>query len=139
MLLMPDRRAPEERRSPPKIPEQLERQRERRESDDRRECARVACRLWVRELEEGALFEPHDGDVSLFGVGWSSPASPVGRRVEVKFRLPGRPQEFRSKGTIVGLRKAASGIARHVRLDEMDAWSELELARFIEGVMAAST
>ena len=68
--------------------------------DDRRDSARVAIRLMVRDLELGGSFEERSGNLALGGVYFTEGHPPVGNRVELRFFLPGTHDEVRATGEV---------------------------------------
>lgn len=101
--------------------------------DERRDSPRVPLRIWVRDLAEGGSFEERDGELALGGLFWSGRHPPSGRRVDVRFRLPGHPKEMRAHGEIIQLSPQPGGtVGFHVRFVDLDLSTELALARFLD-------
>ncbi len=100
---------------------------------DRRDSPRVAMKFLVREKGEEGAYEERDGDLSLGGIHWVGKTAPLGKDVEVRFRLPGVAREIRTDGEIIRLSSTeGKQIGFHVRFTELDLPDELSIARFLD-------
>ena len=100
--------------------------------DDRRDSLRVPIRLMVREAALGGSFDEHAGNLSLGGVYFTEGYPPFGRRVELRFVLPGGPTEIRAEGDIVRVSRAGGTFGAHVRFQGLPLDSELAIARYLD-------
>ena len=100
--------------------------------DDRRDSARVAIRLMVRDLELGGSFEERSGNLALGGVYFTEGHPPVGNRVELRFFLPGTHDEVRATGEVVRVTREGAAFGAHVRFEDLPLETELAIARFLE-------
>jgi hypothetical protein len=101
-------------------------------ASERRDSPRVPMTFLVRILEEGSPYEEHDGDLALGGIHWKTKQAPVGKGVEVRFRLPGVPKEIRAPGEIIKLSNQGKDVGLHVRFTELDVLDELAIAKFLD-------
>lgn len=99
---------------------------------DRRESPRVPMRFLVRDIAGGGTYEERDGDLSLGGIYWKGSSPPMGKDVDIRFRLPGVPVEIRAKGEIIRLTNRGGGIDFHLRFTRLDVQDELTIARYVE-------
>ena len=100
--------------------------------DDRRDSQRIPIRLMVREAALGGSFDEHAGNLSLGGVYFTEGYPPFGRRVELRFVLPGGPTEIRAEGEIVRVSHAEGSFGAHVRFQALPLDSELAIARYLD-------
>ncbi len=128
---MSERRMADRRSSTNTPEEKLSRARERR-MGERRDSPRLPMSFLVRDQSEDGPWEEREGDLSIGGIHWLGKTSPIGQKVEVRFRLPGVPKELRAKGEIIRLSEGGKGIGFHVRFTELDVESELAVARYID-------
>ena len=69
--------------------------------DDRRDSPRVPMTFLVRDADhDEGEWEEREGDLSLGGISWHGKTAPLGREVDVRFRLPGVARELRARGEI---------------------------------------
>jgi hypothetical protein len=120
----------------PKVPDpttsqmnQLEELRERLKSD-RRESPRVPMRFLVRDVDEGGSFADAEGDLAVGGIHWRGRYPPVGKKFEVRFRLPGVDKEIRTKAEVIRARD--EGKELHLKFSQLDFHSELAIAKFLD-------
>jgi hypothetical protein len=67
--------------------------------EDRRESPRVPMSFLVRDADhDAAEWEERSGDLGLGGISWRGKTAPLGREVDVRFRLPGVSRELRARG-----------------------------------------
>ena len=89
-------------------------------------------RFLLRDIAEGGSYEEREGDLSLGGIFWKGSSPPMGKDVEIRFRLPGVPVEIRAKGEIIRLANRGGGIDFHLRFTRLDVQDELAIARYVE-------
>ncbi len=99
---------------------------------DRRDSPRVPMKFLVREKEEEGSWDERDGDLSLGGIHWMGKTPPLGKDVEVRFRLPGVAREIRAVGEIIRLSSEGKEIGFHVRFIDLELANELAIARFLD-------
>jgi hypothetical protein len=102
-------------------------------SSDRRDSARVALPLLVREVELGGSFEEHAGNLSLGGAYLEALHPPQGDRLEVRFLLPGRPDEIRALAEVLRVTREGERFGLHLRFIDLSLEDELAVARFLQG------
>jgi hypothetical protein len=66
------------------------------------------------------------------GIWWQGRDPPLGRKVEVRFRLPGVPREITAAGEIIKLSESGRQLGFHMRFTELDVQHELEIAKYIQ-------
>lgn len=103
-----------------------------RRIEERRDSQRVPMAFLVREVGSKGAYEERQGDLSLGGIYWRGLTPPRGKRVEVRFRLPGIPREVKAEGEIIQLEQNGGRLGFHVRFTELDLESELGIARFLD-------
>lgn len=101
-------------------------------ADDRRDSPRIPVKLGVRQLDAGGSYEDKDGDVGVGGAYFVDRHLPVGRRVQLRFSLPGRPQEIRCNGEILRISEEPGKFGAHVQFVDLPADAELAIAKFID-------
>jgi uncharacterized protein (TIGR02266 family) len=100
---------------------------------DRRDSPRVPMKILVRQVELGGSFEERVGDIGLGGAFFEERTLPVGRRVELRFRLPGREHEVRCQGEVLRVsREPEERPGAHVKFLDLPTDIELAIARFID-------
>ena len=99
---------------------------------ERRDSARVPIQLLVRELAIGGSFEPRAGNLGIGGVYFESYHPPVGSRLELRFLVPGAPEELRVAGEVVRVSREGSRFGAHVKFVEIPLDAELAIARFLQ-------
>lgn len=98
---------------------------------DRRDSPRVPLKFFVSQVEAGA-FEEKAGDLGIGGVYFEDPMVPVGKKVQLRFTLPGRPQEIRCEGEIIRVSEQEGRQGAHVKFGELATEDELAIARFLD-------
>lgn len=99
---------------------------------DRRDSPRIPMKILVRQVELGGSFEERAGDIGVGGAFFEERTLPVGRRVELRFRLPGREHEVRCQGEVLRLSRQPERPGAHVRFLDLPTDIELAIARFID-------
>jgi hypothetical protein len=99
---------------------------------DRRDSQRVPIHLLVRDAALGGSFEPYQGNLALGGVYYANLHPPAGSRVELRFLLPGVPDEIRATGEVLRVSQDGERFGAHVRFAEIPLDSELAIARFLQ-------
>jgi uncharacterized protein (TIGR02266 family) len=132
-----DRRAPgrdrraksaaaKEKEAPAKV---ALRKRERR-MGDRRESPRLPIKVWVKNT--GGTFEEVEGDISVGGMHFLNKLPIKGKRIDLRFKLPGREAEVRVSGEVVQVSAKGDKHGAHVKFTDLDIDTELAIARFID-------
>lgn len=104
--------------------------------DDRRDSPRVPMTFLVRDADhEEGEWEERTGDLSLGGISWRGKTAPLGREVDVRFRLPGVNRELRARGEIIRLKAQDSGLLFQLRFIEVDTPSELAIAKHLDDIL----
>ena len=109
--------------------------RERRAAavEDLRDSPRVPMTFLLRDLGDArGDWVEREGDLALGGIAWKGKTPPLGKRVEVRFRLPRVSRELRAEGEILRVVRRTGGIDFHVRFTELDIQSELAIARYLD-------
>ena len=101
-------------------------------ADDRRDSPRIRVKLGVRQLDAGGSFEDKEGDVGVGGAYFEDQHLPVGRAVQLRFSLPGNPQEIRCDGEIVRISEEPGKFGAHVRFVDLPTDAELAIAKYID-------
>ncbi len=104
--------------------------------DERRESQRVPCRFQVREAAVGGSFVEFQGNLALGGIYYAGLHPPVGVVVEVRFLLPGQPDEVMALGEVIRVSKEGEKFGAHLRFTEIPLESELAVARYLQGSSA---
>ena len=125
-----DRRSGNERRTAP--PAEGNTRRAERRMGDRRDSPRVPMKILVRQVELGGSFEERSGDIGVGGVFFEERSLPIGREVELRFRLPGLEREVRCQGEVVRVSQGPGKPGAHVRFVDLPTEVELAVARFID-------
>lgn len=99
---------------------------------DRRDSRRVALRLLVRDSTLGGSFEPFDGNLGIGGVWFVAPHPPVGHRLELRFLVPGAPEEVRAVGEVLRVTREGDRFGAHLKFVEIPLEAELAIARFLQ-------
>jgi PilZ domain len=99
---------------------------------DRRDSIRVPIQLLVRDAAVGGSFEPFQGNLGIGGVYFDALHPPVGSRVEVRFVLPGAPEEIRAVGEVLRVSREGERFGAHVKFLEIPLEAELAIARFLQ-------
>jgi PilZ domain len=106
-------------------------EREGREAD-RRDSGRVDVALLVRDAALGGSFEPRRGNLGLGGVFFDALHPPVGNKLEVRFILPGLPDEIQATGEVLRVSREGALFGTHLRFIDMPLEAELAIARFLQ-------
>jgi hypothetical protein len=104
--------------------------------DERRESRRVPCRFQVREAATGGSFVELEGNLALGGIYYAELHPPVGVVVEVRFLLPGQPDEVMALGEVIRVSQEGEKFGAHLRFTEIPLESELAVARYLQGSSA---
>jgi hypothetical protein len=105
--------------------------------EDRRDSDRVPMTFLVRDAgNDTGEWEERAGDLSLGGIAWKGRTEPLGKEVDVRFRLPGTPRELRARGEIIRLKAIDQGLYFQVRFLEIDTPTELAIARYLQDISA---
>jgi len=106
------------------------RKRERR-MGDRRESPRLPIKVWVKTATaEG--FAAVEGDISVGGLHFTDKLPITGKKIDLRFKLPGHDAEVHVKGEVVQVSQKSNLYGAHVRFGEMDMDTERAIARFID-------
>lgn len=102
-------------------------------TEDRRESPRVPMSFLVRDADhhEGE-WEERSGNLGLGGISWRGKTEPLGREVDVRFRLPGVTRELRARGEIIRLKNDGADLLFQVRFLELDTPCELAIAKYLD-------
>lgn len=112
-------------------PEEAAPAKSERRLGDRRESPRLPIPVQVR-VPNGKFIEVQ-GDISVGGVLFVDTRPLKGRRVDLRFRLPGRDAEVRVRGEVVETSEKGEGLyGAHVRFEEIDLETQRAIARFID-------
>jgi hypothetical protein len=104
-----------------------------RRRGERRESPRAPMFFLLRDAnQEGANWLEGQGNLSTGGILWSGKTPPNRRLVDLRFRLPGVPREFRVQGEIIRVGGHNGSSRFHVRFTELDVQSELAIARYLD-------
>ena len=113
------------------VPDRTEvRVRERR-MGDRRESPRLPIKVWVKN-STADTFEQVQGDISVGGMLFVDKLPISGKKIDLRFKLPGRAAEVRVHGEVVQISKKDTGYGAHVRFGEMELETQRAIARFID-------
>lgn len=99
---------------------------------DRRESARVPVSLLVRDAALGGSFETRDGNLGLGGIFFDAMHPPVGSRLEVRFLLPGAPDEIHALGEVLRISREGARFGAHVKFVDIPLDAELAIARYLQ-------
>ncbi len=99
---------------------------------DRRDSPRVPLKFFVCQVEAGGSFEEKTGDLGIGGVFFEDRMVPVGKKVQLHFTLPGRPQEIHCEGEIIRVSEQEGRYGAHVKFGELATEDELAIARFLD-------
>jgi len=84
-------------------------------------------------------WEERAGDLSIGGLSWVGKTAPLGKEVDVRFRLPGVTRELRARGEIIRLKQSADAALHfQVRFTELDTPCELAIAKYLDDLIAAN-
>lgn len=99
---------------------------------ERRDSHRVPVRLLVRDSALGGSFEPFDGNLGIGGVYFEAPHPPAGSRLELRFLVPGAPEEVRALGEVLRISREEDRFGAHVKFLEIPLEAELAIARYLQ-------
>jgi hypothetical protein len=107
--------------------------------DDRRDSPRVPMSFLVRDADhDEGEWEERSGDLSIGGISWHGKTAPLGRDVDVRFRLPGVAKELRARGEIIQLKQTSDArLHFQLRFTELDTPSELAIAKYLHDLIVA--
>jgi hypothetical protein len=100
--------------------------------DERRDSRRVPIRLLVRDVALGGSFDEYEGNLALGGVYFDALHPPVGSRVEVRFLVPGAPEEVRAVCEVLRVSQQDRRFGAHVKFVDIPLDAELAIARFLQ-------
>jgi hypothetical protein len=108
--------------------------------DDRRDSPRVPMTFLVRDADhDEGEWEERVGDLSVGGLSWLGKTAPLGREVDVRFRLPGVARELRARGEIIRLKQNVDAALHfQVRFTELETQNELAIAKYLDDLIAAT-
>ena len=112
------------------VPDRTDLRRRERRMGDRRESPRLPIKVWVKNTTSNK-FEQVDGDLSVGGMHFVDKLPIDGKRIDLRFKIPGRDAEVRVAGEVIKISKKQTGYGAHVRFGDMDVDTELAIARFI--------
>jgi uncharacterized protein (TIGR02266 family) len=104
----------------------------RSHGEDRRDSPRVPIRLLVRDESAGGSFEEREGNLALGGVFFREAHPPQGRKVELRFVLPGTRTEIAARGEVIHVDRTETGFGARVRFTSLPLEQELAIARFLD-------
>ncbi len=108
--------------------------------DDRRDSPRVPMTFMVRDADhDEGEWEEREGDLSLGGISWLGKTAPLGREVDVRFRLPGVARELRARGEIIRIKPDDRGLGFQLRFTELETQEELAIAKYLDDLVIAET
>jgi PilZ domain-containing protein len=107
-------------------------------SEERRESPRVPMSFQVRRAGSEAVFEPHEGDLSLGGCAFRGGGLEPGVQLELRFRLPSLPDELQVRGEVLSRLEGAQSPATRVRFLDLPVEAELAIARHLDDVELAA-
>ena len=107
-----------------------------RRMGDRRDSPRIPLTLWVRMVDAGGSFEEKQGDVGVGGAHFTDRHHPVGKAVQLRFRLPEADKEFNVDGEILRVSEQGDGFGAHVRFVDPNTEVELAIARYLDRLSA---
>lgn len=113
------------------VPERTELRRRERRMGDRRESPRLPIKVWVKNTASNK-FEQVDGDLSVGGMHFVDKLPIEGKKIDLRFKIPGRDEEVRVSGEVIQVSKKQTGYGAHVRFGDMDLDTQLAIARFID-------
>ena len=103
-----------------------------RRMGDRRDSPRIALALWVRQVDAGGSFEEKQGDVGVGGAYFEDRHVPVGKAVELRFKLPGAEKELCCEGEILRVTERSGRYGAHLRFLDSATEAELAIARYLD-------
>ena len=113
------------------VPEKTDVRRRERRMGDRRESPRLPIKVWVKNAASNK-FEQVEGDISVGGMHFVDKLPIAGKRIDLRFKIPGRAEEVHVAGEVVRVSEKNAGYGAHVRFGEMDIETQRAIARFID-------
>jgi len=101
-------------------------------NDERRDSHRVPFRFQVREAAARGSFEEREGNLALGGIYYTGLHPPVGAVVEVRFLLPGHPEEIMALDQVLRVSRDGENFVANLRFTDIPLDSELAVARFLQ-------
>lgn len=106
-------------------------------ADDRRDSPRVPMRFLVRVVQATpGEYEAREGDLSVGGAALRGGAFEPGGRVELRFLLPGLPDEVHAQAEVV---RTSEGPVSHVRFVDLPLKAELAVAKYLDDLELGTT
>jgi hypothetical protein len=105
---------------------------ERESEADRRDSERVAIHVLVRDAALGGSFEPFQGNLALGGLFFDALHPPAGQKLEVRFILPGGPDEIHARAEVLRVSRDGPRFGTHLRFVDMELDAELAIARYLQ-------
>jgi hypothetical protein len=102
-----------------------------RRMGERRESPRLPIAVWVKNAA-ATDFEEVEGDISVGGMHFTDALPIQGKKIDLRFRLPGRKDEVHVKGEVVEVSARGDRYGAHVRFTEVEVDTELAIARYID-------
>lgn len=102
-----------------------------RRMGERRESPRLPIAVWVKNAS-ATDFEQVEGDISVGGMHFTDALPIQGKKIDLRFRLPGRDDEVHVKGEVVEVSSRGSRYGAHVRFTEVETETERAIARYID-------
>lgn len=95
--------------------------------DDKRRQKRIPVELWIEVESGGELYFQRASNLSVGGAYFTQTFPlPVGTRVELKFELPGDPNQIACKGEIVTAQDLGMGVQfRELKPSDLDRLKNL--------------
>jgi hypothetical protein len=85
----------------------------------------------VRDPAAGGSFEEWPGRLDASGLHFTQ-SHPPARRLELRFLLPGAPNEVRVDAEVVRVDREGDAFVAHVRLDALSPEDALSVSRYLE-------
>jgi hypothetical protein len=100
--------------------------------DERRDSMRVPFRFQIREAGTRGSFEEREGNLALGGIYYAGLHPPLGALVEVRFLVPGHPEEIMALGEVLRVSREGDRFGAHLRFTDIAVESELAVARYLQ-------
>ena len=113
------------------VPDRTELRRRERRMGDRRESPRLPIKVWVKNTASNT-FEQVEGDISVGGLHFVDKLPITGKKIDLRFKLPGRTEEVRVHGDVIQVSEKKAGYGAHVKFADLDLDTQLAIARFID-------
>ncbi len=105
---------------------------EQQDGADRRDSQRVPLHLLVRDAALGGSFEDREGNLGIGGVFFDAPHPPVGSHLELRFLIPGAPEEIHAVGEVLRVSREGIRFGAHLKFVDISLDDELAIARFLQ-------